>query len=144
MPEVISQTCRSWTSATCGLAAMAAPSAPGSSPAGAASRKIRPDARISPAPACSIRPTTTSVAIASARSKPVASTTTAAAAVAANAYRSVTMCANAPSTLRLGRGPRDRASIQVAARLTATPARATVSISPPATGCGASSLRTAS
>ena len=34
MPEVISQMCRSCTSVTCGRAAMAAPTAPGSRPCG--------------------------------------------------------------------------------------------------------------
>src|SRR5260370_681123 len=89
IPEVISQTCRSWTSATHGRAAIALPSSVRSSPAGAASRKIRPEARISPAPAYSIRATTTSVAIGSPRGDPAASTTMAAPAVAMNAYRSV-------------------------------------------------------
>ena len=47
-PEVISQICRSWTSHTSGRAAIAAPTAAGDRPAGAASRKIRPESLISP------------------------------------------------------------------------------------------------
>jgi hypothetical protein len=74
-------------------------------PAGAASRKIRPDARIRPQPACSISATTIRVAIGSARVNPVVSTTIAAAAVAMNAHKSVSTCANAPSTFRLRRCP---------------------------------------
>ena len=135
--------CRSWTSVTCGRLAIAAPTAAGSSPAGAASRKIRPESLIRPAPAYTIRTTTTSVAIASARSNPVARMTTPATAVAANAYRSVTMCLNAPARLRL-RGapcrsaaePPARTISTVAARLTATPASATASTVPPATAGG--------
>jgi hypothetical protein len=61
------------------------PTAAGSSPAGAASRKIRPDSLISPAPACSISATTMSVAIASARANPVSTMIRPATAVAANA-----------------------------------------------------------
>jgi len=91
MPDVISQMCRSWTSVTLGRAAIAAPTASGSRPAGAASRKIRPESRSSPYPARSIRATTSSVAIASARAKPVATMIRPAAAVATNAYISVTM-----------------------------------------------------
>jgi hypothetical protein len=48
IPEVISQMCRSWTSQTSGRPAMAAPTAAGDRPAGAASRKIRPESLISP------------------------------------------------------------------------------------------------
>ncbi len=47
-PEVISQICRSWTSQTSGRPAIAAPTAAGDRPAGAASRKIRPESLISP------------------------------------------------------------------------------------------------
>lgn len=146
-PEVISQMCRSWTSTTCGRPTRAAPTAPGSIPTGAASRKIRPDCRIRPAPARTMRAATIRVAIGSARSKPVASTTAAATTVAANAYRSVRIWANAPSALRLRRCPGRRFarySSQVAARLTATPVTATASISPPVTGWGAIRRRTAS
>ena len=114
--------------------------------AGAASRKMRPDSRISPLPARSMRATTTSVAIASARSNPVARMMMAAMAVAAKAYRSVSTCATAPSMLRLRRAlaPFALASSQLAARLTQTPANATPSIRAPATGWGAISLRIAS
>ena len=80
---------------------MAAPTAAGDRPAGAASRKIRPDSLISPEPACSISTTTTSVAIASARANPVSMMISPATAVAMNAYRSVTTCWNAPARLRL-------------------------------------------
>jgi hypothetical protein len=66
-------------------AAIAAPTAAGSSPAGAASRKIRPESLISPAPACSISTTTISVAMASARTNPVSTMIRPATAVAANA-----------------------------------------------------------
>ena len=47
-PAVISQMCRSWTSQTSGRAAIATPTAAGDSPAGAASRKIRPESLTSP------------------------------------------------------------------------------------------------
>ena len=85
--------CRSCTSTTAGRPASRSPIASGSTPAGAASRKIRPDARTRPSPARTMRTTTTSVAMASARAKPVASTTAPATAVAMNPNRSVRMCA---------------------------------------------------
>ena len=85
IPDVISQMCRSWTSATCGRAAMAAPMSAGVTPTGAASRKTRPESRIRPAPAVSMRATTTSEAMASARANPVSTMTTPATAVAAKA-----------------------------------------------------------
>ena len=90
--------------------------------------------------------TTTRVAMASARANPVASTTIAATTVAAKAYRSVSTWATAPSRLRLRRSVPAfaRASSQVATRFTATPARATPSISPPPTALGVISRRTAS
>ena len=138
--------CRSWTSATWGIAAIWMPRAAGSRSAGAASRKIRPDCLISPAPAYTISATTTSVAMASARSKPVSTMTAPATAVAANAYRSVTMCLNAPVRLRL-RGvpwpPAARAISRVAATLTATPASATPSTVPPVTAGGVTRRRIA-
>ena len=74
--------------------------------AGAASRKIRPLSRSSAQPALIISPATTSAAMASARAKPVVSTTRPAIAVAMNAYRSLRMCWNAPSTFRLVRSAR--------------------------------------
>lgn len=93
----------------------------------------------------------------------------AATAVAANAYRSVSTCAAAPSRLRLRRpvapgapgtpgapvapmalcvpGARSvlfaRAISHVAARLTQTPASATPSMTGPVTAAGVMSLRTA-
>ena len=107
---------------------------------------MRPDSRISPLPARSMRTTTTRVAIASARLKPVARMMIAAIAVAAKAYRSVSTWATAPSMLRLRRAlaPLARASSQLAARLTQTPTSATVSTRAPVTGWGVISLRIAS
>jgi hypothetical protein len=129
---------------TFGRAAIAAPTAAGLSPAGAASRKIRPDSLISPVPARTISATTTSVAIASARSNPVSRMTRPATAVAANAYRSVRMCRNAPVRFRLRGAPRAaRAMSRVAATLTTTPASATPSTVPPVTAGGSTSLRIA-
>lgn len=84
-PEVISQTCRSWISSTSGVSTRWSASMSGSTPAGAASRKIRPESRTSPMPARSISTTTISEAIASARLKPVVSMIAPATAVAMKA-----------------------------------------------------------
>jgi len=65
----------------------------------------------------------------------------AATAVAANAARSVTTWRNAPRTLMLERSA--RASTNVEARLTPTPASATTSTMPPCTAAGCTRRRTA-
>ena len=97
-PEVTSQTCRSWTSTTPGMAASAWPTACGSTPSGAPSSSTRPASRSSSQPERSMSAATSSEAMASARSKPVRSTTAPAVAAASDAKRSVSTCARAPST----------------------------------------------
>ena len=130
---------------TFGWAARAAPISAGTSPAGAASRKIRPESRISPTPACSISATTSSEAMASARENPVSTMIRPATAVATKANTSVRMCRNAPSRLRLRCAPGlARFSSMVAVRFTATPASATPMTTPPVTAGGVISRRTAS
>ena len=86
------------------------------------------------------------MAIASARSNPVSRMTAPATAVAVNAYRSVTMCLNAPARLRLCGAPWPppaRTISRVAATLTAMPASATPSTVPPATAGGVTRCRIA-
>ena len=88
--------------------------------------------------------TTTSVAMASARANPVSTMTSPATAVAANAYRSVTICRNAPARLRLRGSVRPALAIsRAAARFTTTPASATPSTVPPVTAGGVTSRRIA-
>ena len=70
---------------------------------GAASRKMRQESRISPQAALAIRPATMMAARVSAHTQPVRITTRPAMAVAMNANKSLRMCWNAPSTLRLVR-----------------------------------------
>ena len=78
----------------------------------------------------------------SARLKPVSTTTSPATVVAMNAYRSLRMCWNAPSTLRLVRLA--RLIDHVAARFTAIPARPVMTTGQPCTGCGVNIRRYAS
>ena len=101
-PEVISQMCRSCTSTTPVDRGQVGPDPVG---VDAARRGLQEDpaglSRSSAQPALIISAATTSAAMASARAKPVVSTTSPATAVAMNAYRSLRMCWNAPSTFRL-------------------------------------------
>ncbi len=88
-------------------------------------------------PALSISATTISEAIESARAKPVVTMITPATAVAMNAYRSVSTCWKAPSTLRELRLALDMH--QAAAMLTTIPISAVTSTSVPATSGGSNS-----
>jgi hypothetical protein len=78
-----------------------------------------------------IRTTTISEAMASARVNPVVTMMIPAARVPMNPYRSVSTCRNAPCTFRLDRFA--LASTQVAATLTAIPTAATTMTGPPST-----------
>lgn len=100
------------------------------------------EARTSPIPALTIRATTNSVAIASARQNPVSKMTAPATAVAMNANRSLRMCWKAPSTLRMVWLA--RLIIQVAATLTTMPNTAVISTNAPVTSGGWISRRIAS
>ncbi len=125
-----------------GCEASNVPTAPGSMPGGAASRKRRAEAVSRRAAERSISPATRSEAIASARSKPLAKITPAAIAVPTNAKRSVSTCWKLPSMLRLRRSA--PASVAVAARFVTMPANATASTSAGRTWTGVTSRRTAS
>ena len=112
-----SHTCRSWTSTTPACATSASPIACGSSPSGAASRKIAPRGpheRDSPS-GSSARRSAARRSGRRARSRSRGSPT-AAIAVPMKAYRSVRMCWKLPSMFRLSRfAPAER---HAAARLT--------------------------
>ena len=101
---------------------------------GETSRKMRVDSRSSPKARPEHERATTRPAIGSKRSQPVTRMSAPATAVPTNAARSVATCRNAPRTFRLSRLA--RASSAVAARLTATPARATTRTIPPRTSSG--------
>ncbi len=96
--------------------------------------KTLPESRTSPHPALSISAATTRAAIASARLQPVSQMTRPAIVVATKAYRSLSMCWKAPSTLRLDRFA--LLSIQVAAMLTAMPASPVATTYTPSTEGG--------
>lgn len=81
-PEVISQMCRSCTSTTPSWPTMPLPTAPGSRSAGAASRKILPEARACETPDRTMSTTTIMEAMESALAKPVVMTTAPETAVA--------------------------------------------------------------
>src|SRR5581483_11242436 len=133
-PLVSVQTWRSCTSTTSGSSRIARPTVSGWMFSGATSRKIRVDSRSSPKAPQNISAATTSPAIGSNRSHPVARIRPPTTAVPANAARSVTTCRNAPRTFRLSRLA--LANSAVATRLTAMPPSATARTIPPWTSPG--------